>query len=170
MKILIFGDTHSFLDPELKTWINKADECWHTGDIGSQELVNTMAKNSKIKAVHGNIDDMSTRKIFPEELLFKAEELSIYITHIGGYPPKYAKGIKSKLLSVHPDIFICGHSHILKIMRDQQMGNLLYINPGAMGKEGFHHRRTSVWLEISKNNIIALEVIDFGPRAAIVST
>ncbi len=167
MKILIFGDTHSHLDESLLPWMEKADEIWHTGDIGNSDLALKLSTYKTFRAVYGNIDGALIRKMFPKEILFQLEGFNIFMTHIGGYPGKYSTGIKEKLIHFKPDIFICGHSHILKVMRDENLYNLLYLNPGAMGKEGFHLVKTALWLEIENKKIKSLEVIEFGKRGEL---
>jgi uncharacterized protein len=163
-KILLISDTHSYLDDKLIKYINQADEVWHAGDIGVYSLCQEIEKIKPLKAVYGNIDGADIRKTYPENLVFMCEEVKILITHIGGYPNKYPARIKDLFLEHAPKLFICGHSHILKVMFDKQY-NLLHINSGAAGVHGFHAVKTAVRFEIDKTEIKNLEVIEFGKRA-----
>ena len=140
-------------------YVNQSDEVWHAGDIGTTQVTETISSLKPLRAVFGNIDNHELRLSFPEELLFECEEINIYMTHIGGRPGRYAKGISEKIKSIKPKIFICGHSHILKIQYDK-VNQLLFINPGAIGKHGFHKVRTMVRFEIDKSDIKNMEVIE----------
>jgi hypothetical protein len=140
------------------------DEIWHAGDwgVGVAEKLQTA---KKLRGVFGNIDGTSIRNLFPEELFFQCEKVKVFIIHIGGYPPRYEPGVKEKLQKLQPDLFICGHSHILKIMRDPKLNNMLFINPGATGKSGFHQMRTVVRLKIDGKRIFEAQVIELGKRS-----
>ena len=122
--------------------------------------MDSLKEVSNVKAVHGNIDNNIIRKEYSENLRFKCEEVDVWITHIGGYPGRYSKKIKNIINDNPPDLFVCGHSHILKVINDKKL-NLLHINPGAIGKQGFHKVRTMVRFEISKKEINNLEIIEF---------
>ena len=163
-KILLISDTHSFLDEKLIKHINAADEVWHAGDIGNYSLCETILKLKPLKAVYGNIDGQDIRKTYPENLIFNCENVKVLITHIGGYPGKYPSRIKNILLEHQPKLFICGHSHILKVIYDKQL-NLLHINPGACGINGFHQVKTAVKFEIDGSEIKNLAIIELGSRA-----
>ena len=158
-KILLLSDTHGHVDDHMIKYLKKSDEVWHAGDIGTTQVTDTILSLKPLRAVFGNIDNHELRLSFPEELLFKCEDLNIYMTHIGGRPGRYAKGISEKIKSIKPKIFICGHSHILKIQYDK-VNQLLFINPGAIGKHGFHKVRTMVRFEIDKSDIKNMEVIE----------
>jgi putative phosphoesterase len=159
-KILLISDTHSYIDDRIIHYAKNADQVWHAGDIGNIKVIDCLKEVSKVKAVYGNIDNKIIRNEYPENLRFKCEEVDVWITHIGGYPNRYNQKIKNKINENPPDLFICGHSHILKVINDKKL-NLLHINPGAIGKTGFHNVRTMVRFEISKKEIKNLEIIEF---------
>jgi len=146
-KILLLSDTHGHVDDHMMKYVKESDEVWHAGDIGTTQVTDTISSLKPLRAVFGNIDNHELRLSFPKELLFECEDINIYMTHIGGRPGRYAKGISEKIKSIKPKIFICGHSHILKIQYDK-VNQLLFINPGAIGKHGFHKVRTMVRFEI----------------------
>lgn len=158
-KILLLSDTHGHVDDHMMKYVKESDEVWHAGDIGTTLVTDTISSQKPLRAVFGNIDNHKLRLSFPEELLFECEDINIYMTHIGGRPGRYAKGISKKIKSIKPKIFICGHSHILKIQYDK-VNQLLFINPGAIGKHGFHKVRTMVRFEIDKSDIKNMEVIE----------
>ena len=158
-KILVISDTHGYIDDRILHYAKNSDEVWHAGDIGTTQVTDTISSLKPLRAVFGNIDNHELRLSFPEELLFECEDINIYMTHIGGRPGRYAKGISEKIKSIKPKIFICGHSHILKIQYDK-VNQLLFINPGAIGKHGFHKVRTMVRFEIDKSDIKNMEVIE----------
>ena len=168
-KILLLSDTHGYLDNSIIKHINEADEVWHAGDIGTIALTDTITKIKPLRAVYGNIDGHILRAAFPLELFFVCEGLKVAMIHIGGYPTRYSKGIRDKLLLKKPDLFICGHSHILKIIRDQQLG-ILHMNPGAAGVHGFHQMRTMIRFTIEKGKIENVEVIELGLKGALTQT
>ncbi|MEZ4797425.1 MAG: metallophosphoesterase family protein [Flavobacteriaceae bacterium] len=159
-KILLLSDTHSYIDDNILKYVKQADEVWHAGDIGDLNVTDKIKALKPLRAVHGNIDNAETRAEFPEHNHFKCEDVEVWITHIGGYPPRYNSLIHKELKANPPDIFICGHSHILKVMPDKTL-NLLHINPGAIGIYGFHKVRTMVRFEIDGMQIKNLEVIEF---------
>jgi putative phosphoesterase len=158
-KILLLSDTHGYIDDHIMGYVNKSDEVWHAGDIGSVEVTDTISINKPLRAVHGNIDGAELRGSFPKDLVFTCEGVRVFMTHIGGRPGRYAKGVSQQLKSVQPKIFICGHAHILKIQFDKTH-QVLFINPGAIGKNGFHKVRTMVRFELSKETIKNMEVIE----------
>lgn len=162
-KILIISDTHSHLDEKLFKYIEQSDEVWHAGDIGNIDVCDKIAKLKPLKAVWGNIDDNECRITFKEDLIFNCEEVKVFITHIGGYPEKYSPHAREIILKEKPNLFICGHSHILKVMYDKK-NELLHINPGAAGVHGFHNIKTAIRLEIEGKEMKNLEVIELGPR------
>ena len=162
-KILLLSDTHGYLDDTMLKYIKKADEVWHAGDIGTTEVTDEIKKHSKLRAVYGNIDGGDLRKEFTEQLLFKVEDVKVFMIHIGGYPKRYSRKALETIQKYPPDLFISGHSHILKVMYDKQY-QLLHMNPGAAGKHGFHHTRTMLRFVIDKSEIKNLEVIELGKR------
>ena len=158
-KISLLSDTHSILDERFIPHLKNSDEIWHAGDIGSLDVYDKLTTISDVKAVYGNIDDHKIRIGLKSELFFKCEGLNIYMTHIGGYPGKYSKGIKEKIEKTNPNIFICGHSHILKIMNDKK-NKLLFLNPGAAGNHGFHKVKTIIKFDIDDKEIRNLKIIE----------
>ena len=158
-KISLLSDTHSVLDERFIPHLKDSDEIWHAGDIGSLVIFDKLNEISKVKAVYGNIDNHQIRIILASEVFFKCEGLNIYMTHIGGYPGKYSKAVKEKIEKTKPDIFICGHSHILKVMNDK-INNLLFINPGAAGNHGIHQVKTIVQFIINEKKISDLKIIE----------
>ncbi len=160
-KIGLLSDTHSYFDPQLKDFFKDCNQIWHAGDIGDYEIVKILKNLKPLKAVYGNIDGMDIRKEFPEKIRFKCDEVDVLITHIGGYPGKYYSKIKDELLSNSPNLFICGHSHILKIIYDKKL-NFLHINPGAAGRTGRHKVRTAVRFNIDKEKIMNVEIVELG--------
>ncbi len=167
MKIGLLSDTHGYLDPLVFKHFSGCDELWHAGDIGTLELALELEKFKPLKAVFGNIDDKTIQHRYPEDLWFTCEGLSVWMTHIGGAPPDYTPRVKKLLREKIPDIFICGHSHILRIKRDSGYNNMLYINPGAAGNQGLHYKKTIVRFEISGKEIKNMEVIELGKRGAL---
>lgn len=159
-KILLLSDTHSYIDDTIIKYVNQADEVWHAGDIGDLKVTDTIKALKPLRGVYGNIDDAKARAEFPEHNRFNCEEVDVWITHIGGYPPRYNNRVREMLKANPPDIFISGHSHILKVMPDKKL-NLLHINPGAIGFYGFHKARTMVRFEIDSKQINNLEIIEF---------
>ena len=158
-KISLLSDTHSVLDERFIPHLKNSDEIWHAGDIGSLDVYDKLTKLSNVKAVYGNIDNHKIRNGLKSELFFKCEGINIYMTHIGGYPGKYSKGIKEKIEKTNPNIFICGHSHILKIMNDKK-NKLLFLNPGAAGNHGFHKVKTIIKFDIDDKEIRNLKIIE----------
>lgn len=166
-KIGLLSDTHSYLDPDiLLKYFKNVDEIWHAGDIGNIEQVTDLLKDQGkvLRIVWGNIDDKEARKEFKEDCRFTLEGFDIWITHIGGYPGRYTKRVYAELKKNPPDIFVCGHSHILKVMRDKQFNNMLAINPGAAGIHGFHKMRTALRFILDNKKITNMEVIELGVR------
>lgn len=162
-KILLLSDTHSYIDNQILKFVKQADEVWHAGDIGSIEVIDKIQKLKPLKAVYGNIDNHLIRTEFKEDLKFTVEEVSVWITHIGGHPTRYDFRIKEEITKNPPKLFICGHSHILKVIYDKKL-NLLHMNPGAAGKHGFHNVRTMLRFEINAGNITNLEIIELETR------
>lgn len=167
MKIGLLSDTHGFLDPKVFTHFESCDEIWHAGDIGDIEVINALEQFKPLRAVYGNIDDRSMQRRFPEDLRFDCDGLTVWMTHIGGKPPRYNPRVKKELMDSAPDLFICGHTHILRIQRDPDLNNMLYLNPGAAGNHGFHPAKTLVRFSIAKGKIQQLEVIELGKRGQL---
>jgi hypothetical protein len=167
MKIGLISDTHSYLDPKIKKHLEHCDEIWHAGDIGDMRLADELEKFKPLRAVFGNIDDKALQVRFPEDLWFTCEGLTVWMTHIGGAPPNYNPRVKKILKEKIPDIFICGHSHILRIKRDGSYKNMLYLNPGAAGNQGFHSIKTIVRFEVTGKEIRNMEVVELGRRGAL---
>jgi uncharacterized protein len=167
MIIGLLSDTHSYLDPKVYDYFSHVDEIWHAGDIGDEHVANELEKFKPVRAVYGNIDDKTLQHRYAEDLWFECEGIKIWMTHIGGAPPNYNPRVKKVLKEEIPDIFICGHSHILRVKRDNHYNNMLYINPGAAGNQGFHSIKTMMRFEILKKEISNLEVIELGKRGAI---
>jgi putative phosphoesterase len=167
-RIGLLSDTHGYLDERILLYLSECDEIWHAGDIGNLEIAQTLSKLKPFKAVYGNADGNHIRIEFPQNLRFKCEELDVWMTHIGGYPKHYAAEIKKELIANPPKLFITGHSHILKVIYDDKFG-MLYINPGAVGIQGFHQVRTLVRFTVDIENIKDLEVVELGQRGIIPS-
>ncbi|MDG1040454.1 MAG: metallophosphoesterase family protein [Polaribacter sp.] len=162
-KILLLSDTHSYLDAQILKFVKQADEVWHAGDIGDLKVTDAIKSLKPLKAVYGNIDDATARLEFPLDYKFTVEEVSVWITHIGGYPNKYNQRIKAEIEQDPPKIFISGHSHILKVQYDKKL-NLLHLNPGAAGKHGFHKVRTMLRFTIDEAQIKDMEIIELAKR------
>lgn len=166
MNIGLLSDTHSVLDSKVFEHFKDCDEIWHAGDIGDAEVADRLEKFKPLRAVFGNIDDKNLQVRFPEDLWFDCEGMKVWMTHIGGAPPNYNPRIKKILKDRVPDIFICGHSHILRVKKDDNL-NMLYINPGAAGNHGFHSTKTIIRMEIVGSKIKKMEVIELGKRGVI---
>ncbi|ESU18584.1 phosphodiesterase [Flavobacterium cauense R2A-7] len=162
-KILLLSDTHSHIDDTILKYVRLADEVWHAGDIGDLSVTDTIKKIKPLRAVYGNIDDAKARLEFPLHNRFLCEGVDVWITHIGGYPGKYNQEIRSEIKQNPPKLFICGHSHILKVQFDKEL-NLLHMNPGAAGIHGFHQVRTMLQFEIDGDKIQNLNVVEIGAR------
>jgi uncharacterized protein len=165
MKIGLISDTHGFLDKKVFHYFQHCNEIWHAGDIGSIEVADHLENFKPLKAVFGNIDGKALRIRYPEHQRFTCEGLKVWMTHIGGTPPRYKPQIRKALLADPPNLFICGHSHILRIISDTSIPGLIYLNPGAAGKQGFHQMRTLVRFEIENAQIKNMQVIELGKRA-----
>ncbi len=158
-KIGLMSDTHGYLHPQVFKYFEKVDEIWHAGDIGSVALADELEAFKPFRAVYGNIDGQDIRIRYPEHNLFICEGVKVWMTHIGGYPPKYTPALKPHIVQKRPKLFICGHSHILKVIPDPAL-QLLHINPGACGKQGWHKVKTLVRFDLENGEIKALEVIE----------
>ncbi len=158
-KIGLLSDTHGYLDPAVFKHFETVDEIWHAGDFGNIALADELAAFKPLRGVYGNIDGKDVRIVYPENLRFFCEEVDVWITHIGGYPGKYNLAVKPEIYTNPPALFICGHSHILKVIFDKKI-NCLHLNPGAAGKQGWHKTRTLLRFSISEKRIYDLEVIE----------
>lgn len=165
-KITLLSDTHGHMDAAIVKHCRWADEIWHAGDIGTTAVTDQLKTLGPLRAVFGNIDGQQLRLEFPENQLFWCEDVKVVMTHIGGYPPKYNARVKALLAEEQPQLYICGHSHILKAMPDKQR-QLLHLNPGAAGKQGFHQMRTMMRFCIDEKKIQNLEVIELGKRGTL---
>jgi putative phosphoesterase len=158
-RIGILSDTHGHWDEKLEGFFTECDELWHAGDIGNIQTADTIALFKPLRAVYGNIDDFKVRSAYPKVLQFKCEDIDVLMTHIGGYPNRYEKEALALIKAQKPKLFICGHSHILKVIYDKKY-DLLHINPGAAGKSGFHQVRTAIRLTIDGQNMKDLEIYE----------
>jgi hypothetical protein len=158
-RIGLLSDTHSYLHPRVLKFFENCDEIWHAGDMGNINIAEKLIELKPFKGVYGNIDGQDVRTVYPKNLRFMCEDVDVLITHIGGYPGKYNPEIRDQLIANPPKLFICGHSHILKVIFDKKL-KLLHINPGAAGKYGLHHLITAIRFKIEGNNIKDLEVLE----------
>jgi putative phosphoesterase len=163
LHIGLLSDTHHFLDDNLFRHFDKCDEIWHAGDFGTIAIAQKLAAFKPLKGVYGNIDGQDIRSVYPEKLRWRSEDVNVFMTHIGGYPPRYNPVVKKELENNTPQLFICGHSHILKIMFDERL-HCLHMNPGAAGRQGWHSLRTAIRFTIDGANMKDCEVIELGPR------
>ena len=163
MRIGLISDTHGHIDDRMLHHLSACDEIWHAGDIGNFRVTDALASIAPLIAVHGNIDDQLIRRDFPEHQHFQRNGCSVWMTHIGGRPGRYASGIRQGLMDKRPNLFICGHSHLLLVKADPSWGGL-YLNPGAAGVQGFHRVRTLLRFTLSDGKVLAPEVVELGPR------
>jgi len=168
-RILFLSDTHGFLDPRLASHLDWADQLWHGGDFGTVAVADTLEATGKpLQGVYGNIDGAELRLMFPKIKVFACEALTIGMAHIGGVPGRYQPDARELFAeSGVPDVFVCGHSHLLRVQRDPSRNNLLYLNPGAAGKEGFHKMQTALRLKIDGKRIFDVEVLEIGLRGKL---
>ncbi len=164
-RIGLISDTHNFLDEAVFTHFAHCDEIWHGGDFGTIAIADRLKEGSglPLKGVYGNIDGQDIRGVYPKTLCWDCEEVRVYMTHIGGYPRRYAPGVKQELIKEKARLFISGHSHILKVMYDDQIG-CLHMNPGAAGRQGWHQVRTIIRFAIDGKEIKDCEVIELGKK------
>ncbi|MCR5037038.1 MAG: metallophosphatase family protein [Bacteroidales bacterium] len=158
-KIGLLSDTHGWIFPSVYEFFKDCDEIWHAGDIGDTDVARCLSSFKPLKAVYGNIDDYRIRQMFPKIQIFTVENVKVMMTHIGGYPDHYESGIKELIIKEKPNIFISGHSHILKVMNDHKL-NLLHINPGAAGNSGFHKVITMIRFQIDGSEISKMELYE----------
>ena len=158
-RIGLLSDTHGYWDKKFAHYFSVCDEIWHAGDIGSISVLNRLQALKPVRAVYGNIDDHLMRTICPKILRFNVEEVSVFLTHIGGYPGNYELEVRQEILTNPPKLFVCGHSHILKVVYDKHL-QMLCVNPGAAGKYGFHQVRTLIRFVIDGDNLQDMEIIE----------
>ncbi len=159
----LLSDTHNYLDKNILDFFCEVEEIWHAGDIGAMNILEALNNIAPTKAVFGNIDGQDIRKVTSMHHRFQCEGMDVWMTHIGGYPGKYSKEVKPGIFRSPPDLFICGHSHILKIMHDKKLG-FLHINPGAAGKFGFHKVRTALRFKIHETKISDIELLELSKK------
>ncbi len=159
LQVGILSDTHGSIHPKLYDFFENCDEIWHAGDIGDISVTDRLRAFKPLVAVYGNIDGAILRSEFPKDVSFQREQIQVFLTHIGGYPGKYQPGIRQKLNELRPKLFVCGHSHILKIIFDQNL-QLLHINPGAAGNSGLHQKITLIRMKISEDRMFDVEILE----------
>ncbi|MFN2457090.1 MAG: metallophosphoesterase [Chitinophagaceae bacterium] len=163
IQIGLLSDTHGYLDENIFMHFENCNEIWHAGDFGSAEIAEKLQAFKPLRAVYGNVDGYEIRSIYPEKLVWDCEDITVYMTHIGGHPKRYEAGIKQELASKGARLFIAGHSHILKVMYDDKL-QCLHMNPGAAGRQGWQKVRTVIRFVIDKREIKNCEVIELGKR------
>lgn len=163
MRIGLLSDTHGYLDEAVYQHFGKCDEVWHAGDFGTAALAGQLAAFKPLRGVYGNIDGQDIRTGYPLHQRFVCEDMQVWITHIGGYPGRYNQAIRTEIYKNPPGLFICGHSHILKVQYDQKI-ECLHLNPGAAGKQGWQKVRTLMRFSITGGKIHDLEVIELGKK------
>jgi putative phosphoesterase len=159
----LLSDTHGYLDDAVFTHFEKCDEIWHAGDFGNIDLAKALSDFKPLRGVYGNIDEQDVRQVYPETLRFSIEGLDVFMIHIGGYPGRYTPVVKEVMLQNPPQLFISGHSHILKVIYDKKF-HCLHLNPGAAGKQGWHKVRTLQRFVIEEGKVQNLEVIELANR------
>lgn len=163
MKIALISDTHSFLGEDVIEHLKGVDEIWHGGDIGNPKLIEQLEAINPLRAVYGNIDGHEVKAAFPLNDIWECEGVKVFMTHIGGYPGRYTKRAFAIIKNTKPDLYICGHSHICKVVKDQRL-NLIHMNPGACGHEGFHQFRTLLLFDCVDGNVENLRLVELGQR------
>ncbi|MCP9237772.1 metallophosphoesterase [Lewinella sp. JB7] len=165
-RIGLLSDTHSYLDPSVFKHFRNCDEIWHAGDVGDPAVLDALEEFRPLRGVYGNIDDATVRQRLPLNDFFTIEDVPVLITHIGGYPGRYTTRVRNLIEELQPTLYICGHSHILKVMMDKPRG-VLHMNPGACGRHGFHRMRTLLRFEVAGGRVENLEVIELGLRGSL---
>ena len=163
LRIGLLSDTHHFLDSAIFRHFESCDEIWHAGDFGTDALARQLADFRPLRGVYGNIDGQDIRGVYPERLRWQSEGVRVLMTHIGGYPPRYNPAVLAELRAATPQLFICGHSHILRIMYDEKL-KCLHMNPGAAGRQGWHTVRTVIRFVIDGMEMQDYQVIELGKR------
>ena len=167
VKIGLISDSHGYIGKDAWKYLEECDEVWHAGDVGDLVTLQALENLSASRVVYGNIDGSEIRLSCPRDLLFEVEGVKVFMTHIGGYPGRYNKRVYEILRNQNPDLFICGHSHILKIIRDKNL-DLIHMNPGAIGFKGFHKFRTLITFNLDQGSISEVKAIDLGPRGRLI--
>lgn len=167
MRIGLLSDTHGYLDDRIEAYLDQVDEIWHAGDIGSEAVLNTLAKKKTLRAVYGNIDSHNIRIRTKEVEHFEVERVKVVMTHIAGSPQHLNSHVKTLILTHRPKLFVCGHSHILRVAPLAPNNACLYLNPGAAGVHGFHKTRTLLRFKLLSGNITELEAIELGTRGQL---
>jgi putative phosphoesterase len=163
VRIGLLSDTHGLLDSAVLEYFAECDEIWHAGDFGSIDVLNELRAFKRVRGVSGNVDGAEIRVEVPEELSWECDGVRVYMRHIGGYPGNYDRAAKRQIEKLRPDLFVCGHSHILRVMRDTDL-KLLHMNPGACGHNGWHKMRTMLRFSIEQGKISGVEAIELGAR------
>ena len=165
MRVLLLSDTHGHLDADILAHAAEAGEVWHAGDVGPGDVLERLAGACPtVRAVYGNVDGPPVRRDWPEDARWTTAGLRVYMTHIGGYPGRYNPRARRQLDDGEPvDLFVCGHSHILKVMPDRRR-DLLHMNPGACGHHGFHRVRTMIRFAVEGGRVVQPEVVELGRR------
>lgn len=166
-RIGLLSDTHGWLDQRIREHFTACDEIWHAGDIGGSHVTDELAEWKPLRAVWGNIDDTKARQAFPEHQRFTLDGVRVWMTHIGGRPQRYERSVLQELQADPPALFICGHTHLCMVQFDERL-NMLYMNPGACGRHGFHHVRTLLRFTLEQGKVKDLEVVELGPRGALI--
>ncbi len=161
------SDTHGYLDPKVLEYFKGVDEIWHAGDVGSMEVIDQLEAFKPIRGVYGNIDDHKVRAAWPKIERFQIEEMEILMTHIGGKPYRYSQDAYGEIIQKTPDVFVCGHSHILLVQFDKKI-NCMWLNPGACGYKGFHKVKTLLRFDVDGKELKNMEAIELGPRTGQV--
>lgn len=164
MKIGLISDTHNYLDEQVFDYFKGCDEIWHAGDFGTIHIADQLRTIAPVLGVYGNIDGWDVRHDYPANQDVQREGFRVFMCHIGGHYQRYALPIRAQIEANPPDIFVCGHSHMLKIARDKALGNMIFINPGAAGRHGFQTERTIVRFQLDAGKAHSMEVIQLGPR------
>lgn len=167
MIIGLISDTHGYLDPLVARYFEPCHEIWHAGDVGDMQVLDSLKALKPTFAVYGNIDGLAIRQQYPEDLWLERQGLRVLITHIAGRPGRYEKRIKPFLMANPPHLLVCGHSHILKVVKDKDFNDMWYINPGAAGRQGMHRIKTIMRMTLGRGKITNLEVIELGKRGAL---
>ncbi|MEX1003501.1 MAG: metallophosphoesterase family protein [Crocinitomicaceae bacterium] len=162
-KIGLMSDTHGYIDPKIYTYFKEVDEIWHAGDVGDIKVIRELEAFKPVRGVYGNIDGHEVRACWPKNQRFMCEEMEILMTHIGGKPYRYSQDAYAELMQKTPDVFICGHSHILLVQHDKKI-NSMWLNPGACGYKGFHKVKTLLRFEVDGKQLKNMEAIELGPR------
>lgn len=165
-RIALLSDTHGWLDPRIREHVAQCDEVWHAGDIGGLHVTDELATWKPLRAVWGNIDDTKARQAHPEHQRFMLDGVRVWMTHIGGRPPRYDRAVQEELRGSPPALFVCGHTHLCMVQFDERL-NMLYMNPGACGRHGFHHVRTLLRFSLDAGKVKDLEVVELGPRGTL---